>query len=329
MEATIGVIVTLYNKEKYIIRALESIYRQTSYPDEVIIINDCSTDSSLEIVEKWIEKNNSNLHISIIDLEKNVGAAQARNLAIDASSSDYLLFLDADDQYESNYINTLKNIVSIDDTIGMVISRVEMESNNYLYPSNRIVNKIKECSYNGRDNIYAIESPYELLASESLFVGGGNCCFSRKAMSTVRFNPKEKNFEEWNFYYRIMLNIISCKGNIIFNSNTSYIYNDLDQVSLSRKGILDHKDIRVPELVTILNSQQEYGYRSLLISIWLYSSVSRLSLYFERIKFIVSNFSVIRHSAFNRYFYGTILRLIIPMNSVEALKNKFKEKWYR
>ena len=91
-ELTIGVIITLYNKEEYILRALSSVLCQTQLPEKIIIINDCSSDTSLEKVSTFLAKNNVSIPVSVIDLEKNVGAAGARNIAIQKLDTDYIMF---------------------------------------------------------------------------------------------------------------------------------------------------------------------------------------------------------------------------------------------
>lgn len=94
----------LYNKEKYIKRAVDSILSQTHQCFELIIVTDGSTDSSLIKVEGINDK-----RIRIIDQE-NLGESAARNRGIEEAKHDLIAFLDADDQWEPEF---LENIVSI------------------------------------------------------------------------------------------------------------------------------------------------------------------------------------------------------------------------
>ena len=92
----ISIIMPMYNVEKYIKQSLESILNQTFNQYEVIIIDDCSTDSSVSIVEKMTPKFNGNLQL--IKRSKNSAAPGIlRNVGIGLSKGKYLLFMDSDD----------------------------------------------------------------------------------------------------------------------------------------------------------------------------------------------------------------------------------------
>ena len=96
-ELKISVVVPVYNCEKYIERAIESVIKQTYDNWELIIVNDGSKDSSLQIAQKFAGKD---ARIKVIDRE-NRGVSVARNIGIDEASGDLLMFLDADDWWES------------------------------------------------------------------------------------------------------------------------------------------------------------------------------------------------------------------------------------
>lgn len=321
---SIGIIITVYNKAQYIIRALKSLFNQKVSPEQLIIVDDCSTDNSVSLINDFIQNNEIDISTSFICLDKNVGAAQARNIAIERISTDYIVFLDADDQYESTYIERLKLIINNNPKTGMIASKVTMESTQYIYPSNKI-NALLDFE---KDNFAIIKEPFKLLAIESLFVGGGNVCF-KKSLITEWFDPNERNFEEWNFYYTIIKAAIIENHSIIFNNIPSYIYNDIDETSLSRKKIDSNKKIVLPALIKRIENKEETKYRSLLISIWFYNSIERLSGFSEKIKFISNNYKVIKDIACNRYMIGGILQLIIPYTIINTLKDLYKNKRFQ
>ena len=92
----ISVIIPMYNTEKYIAECLESLIAQTFKNFEVIIVNDCSTDSSPAIVQSYVAKFGGRLKLS--HMKKNSGGAPApRNRGIRISSGEYLYFMDSDD----------------------------------------------------------------------------------------------------------------------------------------------------------------------------------------------------------------------------------------
>lgn len=92
----ISVIIPMYNAEKYIGECLDSILAQTFQDFEVIVVDDCSTDNSCAIVEKYIRGGDSK--IKLIRREKNFGCASIpRNDGIRFSCGDYIMFVDNDD----------------------------------------------------------------------------------------------------------------------------------------------------------------------------------------------------------------------------------------
>lgn len=95
----VSVIIPLYNAEKYIKECLLSVYKQTYTNIEIIIVNDGSTDSSLDVLSSFKKEKN----ITIISQE-NKGASAARNIGIKHAKGDYIQFLDADDNLPANKI---------------------------------------------------------------------------------------------------------------------------------------------------------------------------------------------------------------------------------
>lgn len=96
----ISVIIPLYNKELQIAKTLDSILSQTFNDFEIIIVDDGSTDGSLEIVKKFSDPRIHLLH------QKNAGVSAARNNGIIAASGEYIAFLDADDEWHPHYLAT-------------------------------------------------------------------------------------------------------------------------------------------------------------------------------------------------------------------------------
>ena len=93
---TVSVIVPNYNNEKYIRQCLDSILSQTYSIKELVVFDDCSTDTSGEILKEYTEKYEN---VYVIYSKKNVGVSTARDIAIKATTSDYVCMLDADDYF--------------------------------------------------------------------------------------------------------------------------------------------------------------------------------------------------------------------------------------
>lgn len=95
----VSVIIPVYNSSKYIKECLDSVIKQTYKNLEIIIVDDNSTDNSIEIIKSYNDK-----RIKIIESKENVGAAESRNKGIDAATGDYLCFIDSDDFWKLNKI---------------------------------------------------------------------------------------------------------------------------------------------------------------------------------------------------------------------------------
>lgn len=94
MVPTVSIITPLYNAERFITETIESVLQQTYENWEWIIVNDCSTDRSVEIVESYLTKEP---RIQLINLKKNSGTGFAKNTALNSAKGNYISFIDSDD----------------------------------------------------------------------------------------------------------------------------------------------------------------------------------------------------------------------------------------
>ena len=102
----ISIILPVFNEEKYIKQTLDSLINQDFTDFEVIVVDDGSTDSTLQITEKTLK--NSSLSYKIIHQE-NSGVSSARNKGIHHAEGEYIVFLDGDDYVLTNHLTQLYN----------------------------------------------------------------------------------------------------------------------------------------------------------------------------------------------------------------------------
>lgn len=102
----VSAIVPLFNGEQFINKSIESLLSQTHPIDEIIVIDDKSTDRGLEEVQKLIEKNET---VKLLRNSRNKGSSHCRNLGIKKASGDYVLFLDQDDYLCTNFNDEVRN----------------------------------------------------------------------------------------------------------------------------------------------------------------------------------------------------------------------------
>ena len=104
MQPVISVIIPVFNTEKYIGNCINSVIAQTLKDIEIICVNDCSADNSLEILQNFAKKDN---RIKIIDLKENKGVSNARNTGIDLAQGEYIYLIDSDDWLDTNYLEEM------------------------------------------------------------------------------------------------------------------------------------------------------------------------------------------------------------------------------
>lgn len=104
MKPKISIIVPIYNTAKYLDKCLSSIINQTMQEIEIICIDDCSSDNSYLIVEKYIDQDS---RVSLIRHDKNKGLSCARNTGISAAKANYLASVDSDDYIKPEMMQTL------------------------------------------------------------------------------------------------------------------------------------------------------------------------------------------------------------------------------
>jgi len=93
----VAVLVSLYNYEKYICEALDSIAAQTLSDIELIVCNDCSTDSSVAVVLEWMQRHRQRFsRLALIENDSNSGLAATRNASVAFATAPYIFILDAD-----------------------------------------------------------------------------------------------------------------------------------------------------------------------------------------------------------------------------------------
>ena len=105
----VSVIVPMYNAAKFIPQTLESLLYQTMKDFEVVVVDDCSTDNSVEVVESFAEKFGGQLHV--IKLKKNTGTpGLPRNVGVQMARGKYISFLDSDDLYTKTALEELSGL---------------------------------------------------------------------------------------------------------------------------------------------------------------------------------------------------------------------------
>ena len=103
---SISIIIPYYKKKKYVVRSINSIYKQSFKNFEIILVYDDPDTSDLKFITKIFKKKKN---FFILKNKKNLGAAESRNLGILKSRGKYIAFLDADDLWHKNKLKIQYN----------------------------------------------------------------------------------------------------------------------------------------------------------------------------------------------------------------------------
>lgn len=103
----VSIVVPCFNSAKTIYQTLSSIRNQEEEDFECIVINDCSVDNSIDVINKICKKDK---RFKLLNLGSNMGVSKARNQGIDIASGRFISFLDSDDIWHKNFIKTAISI---------------------------------------------------------------------------------------------------------------------------------------------------------------------------------------------------------------------------
>jgi len=141
----VSINIPVYKCENYIERCLESVKKQTYKNIEIVLVNDCTTDNSITIIEKFIISN-PKLNINLIHHKENKGLSVVRNTGIDNSRGEYIYFLDSDDDITPNCIqllvdNVLKHKTNLVIAQNRWINTFDDSTKDFGFPTKSLKNK--------------------------------------------------------------------------------------------------------------------------------------------------------------------------------------------
>ena len=243
----ISVIIPMYNAEKYINNTLESVFNQEThgFSIEIIVVNDCSTDRSLQIVE-----NISDNRLIIIDLKKNVGLSEARNTGIRKARGEWIEFLDSDDQISKDLFRKFSK--TKDNISNLYLFSLITEFPNYTLKQDiKRINDKRAIGHFGVAVKYFIKKEIcvffrpgyyfedmifnmELMNKKDLkpkLIEGAYYIYNRKNESSIIANFKEKEFKKtFDYCYSMLDNcdrltklyFLEVFGSLIFNRSRPF-----------------------------------------------------------------------------------------------------------
>lgn len=221
------VIIPLYNKEKYIENAIKSVLNQTFTGFNLVIVNDCSTDKSVEIASKYISDT-----VEIIHHKKNAGLAAARNLGIKNSNSNYITYLDADDLWKPTFLESIFQLIQN-------FPEARIFGTNYEEIWGAVIknplngSEILPIDFTGYINFFKINLKQGIYTH-------GSVCFHKEVFEKIGYYNENIGFsEDLDFNIRANYNFKLAYDNSVQMSYFMQTENQLTQSSLLNKTIPD------------------------------------------------------------------------------------------
>lgn len=215
----ISVVIPIYNSSAKIVAVLDSVLNQSFRVFEIILINDCSKDDTLKVLERYVNKN-QDFNFRIFDLKENKGVSFCRNLGWDNINGDYVAFLDSDDYWNENKLEVIVNAIKLSDAdlIGHNYNEKYLSLKEYFIFNPRILQEI---------------SFYKLLLRNKFQT---SCVILKKNLKE-RFDESLSHSED----YELFLRLTAKKYNVYFY-NEALTYLGRPQLS---KGGLSEKKIKM------------------------------------------------------------------------------------
>ena len=271
MSNNISLYIAAYNAEKTIEKSIKSILQQTLKPKEIIIINDCSTDKTLNLLKKFSQ-------IKIINNKKNYGLAKSRNIALKYSKYNLLASIDSDVVCKKNWLETLFNT--------MVKKKADLIGG-------KLIDKyIKEPANHWR-SYYLKQNWGDKQINNPQFVFGANFLLDKKKIKNLNIKYNETfrtNGEDVNFSK--VLKSKNC--NLYYEPRAlCYHYQFDDITSLSKRywrysyygaGL---KKLTLTRLIRLILRQTK------VLFYWMYRDLLKKNYHFLNINLIMSYYFII------------------------------------
>lgn len=229
----ISVIIPAYNREKTIAKAINSVLNQTYEDIECIVVDDCSTDNTENVVKAI---NDSRL--KYYKLENNSGACFARNYGIEKSLGEYIAFQDSDDEWlENNLEKQLEKLKEVN--ADLVFGRLKLYNDN-----NTLVKRVPNIKKKSGFITYNELLKKSIISTQTILA-------KKEVFRNIKFDNEMPRFQDWDLFLRVI------KENKVY-------YNDIDIVNVyqQKDSISKQSNKGLIALDKIFNKNKEGFFRN-------------------------------------------------------------------
>lgn len=306
-----SIVIPLYNKVNYIRETLQSIIQQTILPYELIIVDDCSTDGSLDLATKFIETELASfktIQVKIVRLTENHGPGYARNAGAKIATGDFVSFLDADDLYRPALLEKIA-LFATKENVGFIVVGIQLFPSNLAYP---VMNEIQSYITPVMENAYKLDNPLNVIVSPGFIMGtGSNVFVKREWIEKIHYHEGVRMNEGNDFWYRVMRNAMKANDARFGLLTGNYIQVREVIGSLSRRKYDHWSQLDVPLVfVRYQKSNDKYDrlLTGLICSRWIPNAMRNLTTFKQKIAFIFNHRAVfwhqIQYQIYRRQFFS-------------------------
>ena len=243
MNDLISIIIPCYNAESTLAKCLDSAINQSYQKLEIIVINDGSTDQTLDIIKKYQKKDSRIIPIN----QENSGVSKARNQGIEKASGNYICFIDSDDWVEDDYCSVLyQSIIENSADISVAEAFYEDENGKHIE---------KQQAFNSSNLIFDRQTALKLLLEDKIIQSHPWAKLYKSALlKTISFPENLEAFED----YYTMFKVFNNAGKVVKLDKKIYHYVQFEDSlshNLTPKRAY-HFFLALMEAYTFLSSQQ-------------------------------------------------------------------------
>jgi glycosyltransferase involved in cell wall biosynthesis len=307
----ISVVIPLYNKKDTFLRALYSVYSQTTLPEEIIVVNDGSTDGSEKIVSEF------NHPLVKLVSQQNEGVSAARNRGIAEAKNEWVAFLDADDEWMPVFLEENK-------LLSTKYPQCSVLATSYFIQNYRGIRKkaiLQRIPFSGDSGL--LSNYFEVASSSHPPISSSSVVVRKEAMIAIGGFPAGINSgEDLITWAKLALNY-----QIAYSTNANAVFYLNESHELKSKPSRPHdKDDRVgKELMNLYAncSDNQKKYLKLYISHW-YKMRASVYLRDRNMKGTWKySFKSLKNNPFNYRLYAILLLSIMPGSIQKNILERF------
>lgn len=304
-----SIVIPLYNKEKQIANTIKSVQNQTFQEFEIVIVNDGSTDNSVEIVKQIDDK-----RIKLINQE-NTGVSSARNTGIKNASFDYIALLDGDDEWKDNFLKEINILIH-------KYPYSSIFSTNYLIRKNNVDRTIK---INGLEEGFTdgiIKDYFSICSNSEPLICSSSIVFKKEAINYVKGFPLNiKSGEDLITWAKLSSNFI-----LAYSVKPLVIINSMERPISNRR----ENDIEDYVYLELMNIKEQFKTKEESVNNYMYKwLIIRCSIFLETGDVKNAKKTILQILKFKRISLKTVVFFILsflPSKLSKKLYHKFREK---